>query len=86
VDAHAPIRSRMRAYAEERQHAAGDRASSRTDDAWHEARSAAAVYWALHPDPATAAAQATNEALFAGCERAEIEAAVRQAAAERPPS
>jgi hypothetical protein len=85
IDALAPIRSRVHAFAEERQPLADAEGASQADDALQQAHAAAAVHWALHPEPATAAAQATYEALFAGCERTAIEAVVREAAAERPP-
>src|SRR5829696_9179859 len=74
IDALAPIRSRVQAFAEERQPLAGGEGASQAEDARQQVHTAAAVCWALHPEPATAAAQATYEALFAGCERPAIEA------------
>ncbi len=86
LDALAAVRARVGAFAEERQQAAVDRGASRSDDVFRSARAVAVVYWALHPDPARAAAQATYEALFAGCDRREIEEVVRRSALERAPS
>lgn len=57
-----------------------------TDQISHVARAVAAVYWALDRDAAIAAAEATYEALFAGCERQEIADIVGRVALEQPPT